>query len=59
MYQFLLRMGFSLAVGAFPKFFIKGKLRSILQSLMKAAEITEKETTWAEFRRDALKAING
>ena len=52
-------MGFSLAVGAFPQFFIKGKLRSILQCLMKATEITEKEATWAESRRDALKAING
>lgn len=53
------RMGFSRAIGALPAFFIRGKLRSILHGLISATEITEKEATWAESRRDALKAING
>lgn len=52
------RMGYSQAIGAMPGFFIKGKLRSILQGLMKTTEITEKEMTWAESRREALKALN-
>ena len=38
-------------------FFIKGKLRRVLQGLMKTTEITEKEMTWAESRRQALKAL--
>lgn len=51
-------MGFAQAIGAFPCFFMKGKLHSVLQGLIKATEITEKEITWAESRRDALKALN-
>ncbi|XP_060071725.1 tubulin-specific chaperone D-like [Ylistrum balloti] len=53
------RMGYSLAIGALPKFFIKNKLRGILSGLMGATRVTEKEKKWAESRRDAIKAITG
>ncbi|XP_033744746.1 tubulin-specific chaperone D-like [Pecten maximus] len=53
------RMGYSLAIGAIPKFFIKNKLRSVLSGLMGASRVTEKEKKWAESRRDAVKAITG
>ncbi|XP_069124940.1 tubulin-specific chaperone D-like [Argopecten irradians] len=53
------RMGYSLAIGAIPKFFLKNKLRGILSGLMGASKVTEKEKKWAESRRDAVKAITG
>ena len=59
LYKNYFRMGFSLALGALPSFMIKGRLQSILQTLIKATEITRKEAAWAKSRRDALRAING
>ena len=50
-------MGYSLALGALPKFMLSGKLRAVLSGLIAASEITKKEEKWAEGRRDALKAI--
>ena len=50
-------MGYSLAVGALPKFMLSGKLRAVMSGLISATEITKKEETWAEARRDALKAL--
>ena len=55
--MFPFRMGFSLALGALPKFFIQGKLEVVLNSLIEATAITEKEKKWVEARRDAVKAI--
>nr|XP_022315849.1 tubulin-specific chaperone D-like [Crassostrea virginica] len=51
------RKGFSLALGALPKFFLQGQVEVILKSLFEAAEITEKEKKWVEARRDAIQAI--
>ncbi|XP_048760810.2 tubulin-specific chaperone D-like [Ostrea edulis] len=51
------RMGFSLALGALPKFFVQGKLDMVLTCLIEATAITEKEKKWVEARRDAVTAI--
>lgn len=51
------RKGFSLALGALPKFFLQGQLEVVFTSLFEAAEIKEKEKKWVEARRDAIKAI--
>jgi hypothetical protein len=51
------RMGFALALGALPKFFVQGKLDMVLTCLIEATAITEKEKKWVEARRDAVTAI--
>ncbi|OWF45618.1 tubulin-specific chaperone D-like [Mizuhopecten yessoensis] len=53
------RKGYSLAIGALPKFIMKNKLKGILSGLMGATRVTEREKKWAESRRDAVKAITG
>ena len=50
-------MGFSLALGAVPQFFLQNKLDVVLSGLMDASKITEKEIKWAQARGDAVKAI--
>ena len=54
---FCFRMGFSLALGAVPQFFLQNKLDVVLSGLMDACKITEKEIKWAQARGDAVKAI--
>ncbi|XP_069785635.1 tubulin-specific chaperone D isoform X2 [Narcine bancroftii] len=51
------RCGFSLALGALPKFMLNGKLDQVLEGLQRVTWITMKDTTFAEARRDALRAI--
>ncbi|XP_019357997.1 PREDICTED: tubulin-specific chaperone D [Gavialis gangeticus] len=53
----MIRCGFSLALGALPRFLLKGKLQQILDGLKKVASISLKNVRFAESRRDALKAI--
>ena len=50
-------MGFALAIGALPQFFLHNKLDGVLAGLMEASKITEKEIKWAQARGDAVKAI--
>ncbi|GBM64386.1 Tubulin-specific chaperone D [Araneus ventricosus] len=52
------RCGFALAVGAFPKFMLNGSVAHTIQSLSKCAELTEEFSSWAEVRRDAIKALS-
>ncbi|KAF8795134.1 Tubulin-specific chaperone D like protein [Argiope bruennichi] len=52
------RCGFALAVGAFPKFILNGSIAHTIQSLSKCAELTEEFSSWAEARRDAIKALS-
>uniref|UniRef100_A0A4W3JSU0 Tubulin-specific chaperone D n=1 Tax=Callorhinchus milii TaxID=7868 RepID=A0A4W3JSU0_CALMI len=51
------RCGFSLALGALPKFMLDGMLHQVLEGLQKVTWITVKDATCADARRDALKAI--
>ncbi len=51
------RIGYSLALGAFPRFFLLNKLDQILERLMDACKINEKESKWAQARGDAVKSI--
>ncbi|CAH2292057.1 tubulin-specific chaperone D [Pelobates cultripes] len=51
------RCGFSLALGALPRFMLRSKLQQVLEGLRKVTLITGKNASFAESRRDALKAI--
>ncbi|XP_018409145.1 PREDICTED: tubulin-specific chaperone D [Nanorana parkeri] len=51
------RCGFSLALGALPRFMLKGKLQQVLEGLRRVTCISQKDVSFAEARRDALKAI--
>ncbi|GIY26319.1 tubulin-specific chaperone D [Caerostris darwini] len=52
------RCGFALAVGAFPNFILKGYVACTIENLSKCAELTEEHSSWAESRRDAIKALS-
>ncbi|KAM8945698.1 tubulin-specific chaperone D [Pelodytes ibericus] len=51
------RCGFSLALGALPRFMLRSKLQQVLDGLRKVTLISGKDISFAESRRDALKAI--
>ncbi|XP_054834782.1 tubulin-specific chaperone D [Eublepharis macularius] len=53
----MIRCGFSLALGALPRFLLKGKLQEILEGLKKVTCVSSKDVSFAESRRDGLKAI--
>lgn len=52
------RCGFSLSLGALPKFMLRSKLQQVLEGLRKVTIISGKGVSFAESRRDALKAIS-
>ncbi|KAM9296416.1 tubulin-specific chaperone D [Gastrophryne carolinensis] len=52
------RCGFSLALGALPRFMLRSKLQQVLEGLRKVTSISGKDVGFAEARRDALKAIS-
>ncbi|XP_010814748.1 tubulin-specific chaperone D isoform X3 [Bos taurus] len=52
------RCGCALALGALPAFFLKGRLRQVLAGLRAVTHISPKDVSFAEARRDALKAIS-
>ncbi|XP_077183678.1 tubulin-specific chaperone D isoform X2 [Paroedura picta] len=53
----MIRCGFSLALGALPRFLLKGKLQEVLEGLKKVTCISSNDVSFAESRRDGLKAI--
>ncbi|NXH96494.1 TBCD protein, partial [Pachycephala philippinensis] len=53
----MIRCGFSRALGALPRFLLKGKLQQILEGLKKVTVISPEDVSFAESRRDALIAI--
>ncbi|KAL8163090.1 UNVERIFIED_CONTAM: hypothetical protein K2H54_007852, partial [Gekko kuhli] len=53
----MIRCGFSLALGALPRFLLKGRLQEVLEGLKKVTCISSKDVIFAESRRDGLKAI--
>ncbi len=52
------RMGYALAIGQFPRFFLEDKLEFVFTNLIEACQITEKESKWADARRDAVKTFS-
>ncbi|XP_049557798.1 tubulin-specific chaperone D isoform X1 [Orcinus orca] len=52
------RCGFALALGALPAFVLKGRLRQVLAGLRAVTHISPEDVSFAESRRDALKAIS-
>ncbi|KAE8283277.1 Tubulin-specific chaperone D Beta-tubulin cofactor D Tubulin-folding cofactor D [Larimichthys crocea] len=55
--QMLTRCGSALALGCLPRFMIHGKLKQILDGLQQMCTVSQKEGTFTEARRDAVKAI--
>uniref|UniRef100_A0A6I8NX67 Tubulin-specific chaperone D n=1 Tax=Ornithorhynchus anatinus TaxID=9258 RepID=A0A6I8NX67_ORNAN len=51
------RCGFSLALGALPGPLFRGRLQQVIEGLKKVTHISPKNVSFAEARRDALKAI--
>ncbi|XP_053767028.1 tubulin-specific chaperone D isoform X2 [Desmodus rotundus] len=51
------RCGFSLALGALPAFLLRGRLQQVLAGLGAVTLISPENVSFAESRRDALKAI--
>ncbi|XP_041812434.1 tubulin-specific chaperone D [Chelmon rostratus] len=55
--QMLTRCGSALALGCLPRFMIHGKLRQILEGLQQMCTVTQKEGSFTEARRDAVRAV--
>uniref|UniRef100_A0A8C0ECG1 Tubulin-specific chaperone D n=1 Tax=Bubo bubo TaxID=30461 RepID=A0A8C0ECG1_BUBBB len=53
----MIRCGFSRALGALPRFLLKGRLQQVLEGLKKVTLISPADVSFAESRRDALIAI--
>uniref|UniRef100_A0A8C3QS62 Tubulin-specific chaperone D n=1 Tax=Cyanoderma ruficeps TaxID=181631 RepID=A0A8C3QS62_9PASS len=53
----MIRCGFSRALGALPRFLLKGRLQQVLEGLKKVTVISPEDVSFAESRRDALIAI--
>ncbi|NXP59203.1 TBCD protein, partial [Chloropsis cyanopogon] len=53
----MIRCGFSRALGALPRFLLKGRLQQVLEGLKKVTIISPEDVSFAEARRDALIAI--
>lgn len=52
-----IRMGYALAIGALPKFFVHGHFQDICSALIEASVVQKKEVKFAEARRDAVLAL--
>ncbi|XP_038402110.1 tubulin-specific chaperone D [Canis lupus familiaris] len=52
------RCGFSLALGTLPRVLLQGRLQQVLAGLGAVTTICPKDVSFAESRRDALKAIS-
>ncbi|KAM3598938.1 uncharacterized protein V6R79_024426 [Siganus canaliculatus] len=55
--QILTRCGSALALGCLPTFIIHGKLTQILEGLQEMCSVSQKNGTFTEARRDAVRAI--
>ncbi|NXK93856.1 TBCD protein, partial [Formicarius rufipectus] len=53
----MVRCGFSRALGALPRFLLKGRLQQVLEGLRKVTLLSPEDVSFAESRRDALIAI--
>ncbi|KAA8585191.1 hypothetical protein FQN60_003885 [Etheostoma spectabile] len=55
--QMLTRCGSALALGSLPRFMIHSKLNQILKGLQQMCTVSQKDGSFTEARRDAVKAI--
>ncbi|XP_076608803.1 tubulin-specific chaperone D [Chaetodon auriga] len=55
--QMVARCGSALALGCLPRFMIHSKLKQILEGLQQICTVTQKEGSFTEARRDAVRAI--
>ncbi|KAM7387217.1 hypothetical protein PAMA_009704 [Pampus argenteus] len=55
--QILTRCGSALALGCLPRFMIHNKLKQILEGLQQMCIVSQKEGSFTEARRDAVRAI--
>lgn len=55
--QLLTRCGSALALGCLPRFMIQSKLKQILENLQQMCSVSQKEGSFTEARRDAVRAI--
>ncbi|XP_078126627.1 tubulin-specific chaperone D isoform X1 [Sander vitreus] len=55
--QMLTRCGSALALGSLPRFMIHSKLNQILEGLQQMCTVSQKDGSFTEARRDAVKAI--
>ncbi|CAK6963090.1 tubulin-specific chaperone D [Scomber scombrus] len=55
--QILTRCGSALALGCLPRFMIHSKLKQILEGLQQMCIVSQKEGSFTEARRDAVRAI--
>ncbi|KAL6103026.1 tbcd [Pungitius sinensis] len=56
-HQMFTRCGSALALGCLPGFMINSKLKQILEGLTQMCTVSQKEGTFTESRRDAIRAI--
>ncbi|KAF3700092.1 Tubulin-specific chaperone D Beta-tubulin cofactor D Tubulin-folding cofactor D [Channa argus] len=56
--QMLIRCGSALALGSLPQFMIHGKLKQIFEGLKQMCTVSQKEHSFTEARRDAVRAIS-
>lgn len=57
--QQIIRMSYALALGSLPRFMLLEHLDSIMGGLLGMLEIKQATSTWAESRRDGIKALTG
>uniref|UniRef100_A0A672ZPH9 Tubulin-specific chaperone D n=2 Tax=Sphaeramia orbicularis TaxID=375764 RepID=A0A672ZPH9_9TELE len=55
--QMLTRCGSALALGSLPRFVIHSKMKQILEGLQQMCTVSQKEGSFPEARRDAVRAI--
>ncbi|XP_061567171.1 tubulin-specific chaperone D [Cololabis saira] len=55
--QMLTQSGSALALGCLPEFMIRGKLKQILEGLQQMCIVSQKEGTFTDARRDAVRSI--
>ncbi|KAG7460255.1 hypothetical protein MATL_G00219380 [Megalops atlanticus] len=55
--EVLTRCGCALALGSLPQFMIQSKLHQVLEGLQSTCRISQKEISFTEARRDAVRAV--
>ncbi|XP_074512596.1 tubulin-specific chaperone D isoform X2 [Sebastes fasciatus] len=55
--QMLTRSGSALALGCLPRFMIHGKVKQILEGLQQMCTVSQRDGSFTEARRDAIRAI--
>ncbi|XP_015590028.1 tubulin-specific chaperone D [Cephus cinctus] len=53
----MIRIGFAQAIGHFPLFILKTRIKDIVQALIMCSHITDDTLKWAESRKEALQSL--